>query len=213
MNYDPLDDHLSKYEKWNSMRFTRNLLKHIREAYPIGVPALIAKSITDRIKQDAGYNFFFGTPIDNLRRIASWVITSLVREKKIDHIIMLCKGMWDRYGREDLVTAGLILANHPSLNSNELWKIFATITHNKKFCTAEGLLHTIEEMKKAKRNPPKNEILFEWLNSRGVLQKISILILHVNQLEVNHKTKSLLNSITVNTSEDLIKRVIKDILK
>ena len=56
----------------------RKLARVVREAYPIGVPALIMKSSTDRLGASAGYSFHLGTPDDILRRIASWLITCLL---------------------------------------------------------------------------------------------------------------------------------------
>ena len=47
----------------------------IRDAYPIGVPALIVKSQTDRLGSSGGYAFHLGTPDDILRRICSWLLT------------------------------------------------------------------------------------------------------------------------------------------
>ena len=58
----------------------RKLARVVREAYPIGVPALIMKSSTDRLGASAGYSFHLGTPDDILRRIASWLITHATPE-------------------------------------------------------------------------------------------------------------------------------------
>ena len=56
-------------------RSDRRLSRVVREAYPIGVPALIMKSSTDRLGESAGYSFHLGTPDEMLRLIASWLLT------------------------------------------------------------------------------------------------------------------------------------------
>ena len=76
----PLDDHLSTVSP-RTMQKPRLLLNHIREAYPIGIPALSIKSTTDRIGLDAGYSFHLGTPEPELRRIASVSYTHLTLPK------------------------------------------------------------------------------------------------------------------------------------
>ena len=53
---DPLDDYLSSIDK-RSLKKPKLVLNHIRDAYPIGIPALSIKSTTDRIGLDAGYSF------------------------------------------------------------------------------------------------------------------------------------------------------------
>ena len=61
----------------------RSLAKIVREAYPIGVPAMIMKSSTDRLGNSAGYSFHLGTPDEILRRVASWLITEAVEEQRV----------------------------------------------------------------------------------------------------------------------------------
>ena len=53
----------------------RALAKLVRNAYPIGVPALIMKSSTDRMMVESGYSFILGTPDELLRSLGSWLIT------------------------------------------------------------------------------------------------------------------------------------------
>ena len=71
---DPLDDWLSK-QSTNVHRRVKRLMEVVREAYPIGVPALIVKSQTDRLGDAGGYSFHLGTPDVVLRRICSWLLT------------------------------------------------------------------------------------------------------------------------------------------
>ena len=86
---DPLDDYLSSIDK-RSLKKPKLVLNHIRDAYPIGIPALSIKSTTDRIRLDAGYSFHLGTAEHELRRIASWIFTNISHPEKIENIIGSC---------------------------------------------------------------------------------------------------------------------------
>ena len=56
-----LDDFLIKQNSRIHLS-DRILANLVREAYPIGVPALIMKSSTDRMMDSSGYSFILGTP-------------------------------------------------------------------------------------------------------------------------------------------------------
>lgn len=120
--YALLDEYLGN-QHYNVHQSSKKLLKVVREAYPIGIPALIMKSTTDRIGISAGYSFHLGTPDGLLRRLASWLIT----KNNGDHatLLKLNKRLWKRHGREDIALSALILANldHVALNTNP-WIIF-----------------------------------------------------------------------------------------
>ena len=68
-----LDEFLEGQPK-GSHKSNKKLARIVREAYPIGIPAMIMKSSTDRLGASAGYSFHLGTPDDLLRRIASWLL-------------------------------------------------------------------------------------------------------------------------------------------
>ena len=77
-------------------RSDRKLTKMVREAYPIGVPALIMKSSTDRLGESAGYEFHLGTPDELLRRLASWLLTGALDDQRI--LLRLVGRLWARHG-------------------------------------------------------------------------------------------------------------------
>ena len=58
-----LDDFLEMQSR-GSHKSHKKLARLVREAYPIGVPAMIMKSSTDRLGSSAGYSFHLGTPDD-----------------------------------------------------------------------------------------------------------------------------------------------------
>ena len=103
-----LDEFLESQPK-RVHRSYRKLARVVREAYPIGVPALIMKSSTDRLGESAGYSFHLGTPDDILRRIASWLITYAKGNQ--DVLWKLMRELWSRHGREDVALSALLLAN------------------------------------------------------------------------------------------------------
>ena len=103
---DPLDDLLSSQTAKVQLR-PKRLMEVVRDAYPIGVPALIMKSQTDRLGSSGGYAFHLGTPDDVLRRICSWLLTHGSDEV----LSQLIRDLWKRNGREDVALAALLLSN------------------------------------------------------------------------------------------------------
>ena len=63
---------------------------------------------------DAGFRFHIGTPLPDLRQIASWMLTHAPRKRPLAKLI---PALWKRHGREDLSMAGLLLAN---LDANDI---------------------------------------------------------------------------------------------
>ena len=133
----------------------------VRAAYPIGVPALIMKSSTDRFGEAAGYSFHLGTPDENLRRITSWLLTNAGSGQKT--LVKFIRRLWKRHGREDVALAALLLANldHKSLGTDP-WTILASNISRKE--PAEALLLTIEEVLRAGKSIPSDAQLLTWLS-------------------------------------------------
>ena len=92
-----LDEFLGEQPR-RSHKTHRNLAKIIREAYPIGVPAMIMKSSTDRLGSSAGYSFHLGTPDEILRRVASWLITEAGEDQRV--LWKLIPLLWKRQDRK-----------------------------------------------------------------------------------------------------------------
>ena len=105
--HDSLDDFLAAQPP-RVHRSDRLLAKLVREAYPIGVPALIMKSSTDRLGESAGYSFHLGTPDEMLRQLASWLLTEAGEDQNV--LLRLVARLWGRHGREDVALAALLLA-------------------------------------------------------------------------------------------------------
>ena len=99
MANDPLDEYFDSTSR-RVHSSPRKLANIVRAAYPIGVPALIMKSSTDRFGEAAGYSFHLGTPDENLRRIASWLLTNAGGDQKV--LVKLIRRLWKRHGRRTL---------------------------------------------------------------------------------------------------------------
>ncbi|MEC8978993.1 MAG: hypothetical protein VX433_02745 [Candidatus Thermoplasmatota archaeon] len=178
---DPLDDHLEQVTP-KMLKRPKRLMKHIRDAYPIGVPALAMKSTTDRIGAHAGYSFHLGTPEPELQRIASWILTKMEGDE--ERIETLIGRLWLRFGREDLVLSSLLLANLPDRLHNPEWRWLTLIDLVKHRRTKFGsiplevmLLH-IEEMARAGRTEIPLVLLESILNESDSMQALGILAAH-----------------------------------
>ena len=91
------------------VRSNRKMLKFLRGAYAVGTPGMMAKPSTDLLANAGGYSFHYGCPNPEMRDIASWILTS--GEKRLRRVAKLIPALWKRHGQEDLVLAGLLLAN------------------------------------------------------------------------------------------------------
>jgi len=166
---DPLDDWLST-QPTKVHRRSKPLMNVVREAYPIGVPAMIVKSQTDRLGESGGYAFHLGTPDDVLRRICSWLLTHGEEEVLLE----LVHGLWKRHGREDIALAALILANLQTVGN--VWIHLGDVIG--RTSTAEALLLSIEECLRAKHPPPGEELLIDWCKRSIAHSHLALLLCH-----------------------------------
>ena len=149
----------------------------IREAYPIGVPAFIVKSQTDRLGSSGGYAFHLGTPDDFLRRICSWLLT----HGQPDVLPQVIHDLWARNGREDVALAALLLANLQ--DGGDVWISLANLIGTSS--TAEALLLSIEECFRANHKPPSEELLLEWCSYNAARGHLALLTQHAYWVRSN----------------------------
>ena len=201
-----LDDFLGSQKK-ASYKSHKRLARIAREAYPIGVPALIMKSSTDRLGASAGYSFHLGTPDDLLRRIASWILT----KSKDNHRVVnkLVASLWKRHGREDIALAALLLANidHQALGTDP-WKILASCINSVE--PAEALLLSIEELSRAGYPTPNSNLLKQWYGGRLVESHLALLCVHVairEGKEIDEGVFRLLSTTDVPLGDSLLGRI------
>ena len=208
---DPLDDHLSS-ASIRILKKPKLLLRHIRDAYPIGIPALSIKSTTDRIGLDAGYTFHLGTAEPELRRIASWVLTKVSKTEKIEEII---GRLWQRFGREDLVLSSILLANLPNEERKINWKwitlteLISHVEKKRKKIPIEVMLLHIEEM--ARANYPDMDEDFSSILLDGSPAEMCFGILGIHQTSkktnVTESFKNKLRKIELSEGDSILKRI------
>ena len=206
MANNPLDDYFdSTSSRVHSS--PRKLANVVRAAYPIGVPALIMKSSTDRFGEAAGYSFHLGTPDENLRRIASWLLTNAGGNQKV--LVKLIKRLWKRHGREDVALAALLLANldHKNMGTNP-WAMLAGNISRKE--PAEALLLTIEEVLRAGKSIPSDEQLLSWCKGRKIDGHLAILVIHAATMRgerVSSEVAEAIQLVSVPPGDSLLGRI------
>ena len=200
---DPLDDWLSSQPS-KVHRRPKRLMDVIREAYPIGVPALIVKSQTDRLGSSGGYAFHLGTPDEVLRRICSWLLTN----GEQDVLSQVVELLWKRHGREDVALAALLLANLQ--DDVDVWMRLAGVIEGTS--TAEALLLSIEECFRAKHEAPSEELLLSWCSESAAHAHLALLTQHASWVrssrpELSPSLKGALLSIPYPDGDSLLGRV------
>ena len=206
MANNPLDDYFdSTSSRVHSS--PRKLANVVRAAYPIGVPALIMKSSTDRFGEAAGYSFHLGTPDENLRRIASWLLTNAGANQKV--LVKLIKRLWKRHGREDVALAALLLANldHKNMGTTP-WAMLAGNISRKE--PAEALLLTIEEVLRAGKSIPSDEQLLAWCKGRNIDGHLAILVIHAATMRgerVSSEVAEAIQLVSVPPGDSLLGRI------
>ena len=200
---DPLDDWLSSQPAKVHLR-SKRLMGVVREAYPIGVPAFIVKSQTDRLGSSGGYAFHLGTPDDVLRRICSWLLT----HGDVDILSQVIANLWKRHGREDVALAALLLANLQ--DGIDVWSRLETVIESSS--TAESLLLSIEECFRAKHAPPDENVLLGWCSMSAAHAHLALLTQHANWVrserpDLSPTLKSTLQSIPYPDGDSLLGRV------
>ena len=170
----------------------RKLANLVRDAYPIGVPALIMKSSTDRMMDSSGYSFILGTPDELLRNLASWLITNAGNTHRV--LLKLIDRLWKRHGREDIALAAILLSNldHKGMETDP-WKILQQSIHPME--SVDSLLLNIEELFRAKRNPPREEEILNWTKGRKIEQHLSIIVAYSATIHGHKFSSELIRSI------------------
>jgi len=170
---DPLDDLFRSSRKGLFQRKLNHRLELVREAYTVGVPALLMKSSTDRLGLAAGYSFHLGTPDEVLRRIASWLLSNSDLDRLTQ--LKLHDLLWKRYGREDVALAALLLANI-DIDDEQRWARLSSVAGKRRSVAAESLLLSVEELFRAGRLPPPRDMLESWFDSGSVLGHLALLV-------------------------------------
>tara|TARA_Y100000741_G_scaffold96498_1_gene71696 strand:- start:77 stop:598 length:522 start_codon:yes stop_codon:yes gene_type:complete len=165
------------------------------------------KSSTDRFGEAAGYSFHLGTPDENLRRIASWLLTNAGGEQKV--LVKLVSRLWKRHGREDIALSALLLANldHKSLGTDSWTMLAANISRKE---PAEALLLTIEEVLRAGKSIPSDELLLTWCKGRTIDGHLAVLVIHAATMRgerVSSEVAEAIQLVSVPPGDSLLGRI------
>jgi len=174
---EPLDDYFDGIRD-SEYRDVKRMLVVLREAYTCGVPALMAKSMMDRVKQAGGYFFYLGTPPDELRRIASFVLTAWSGHQSM--LPDLLAALWKRHGREDTILYGILLANmDPALVDDDMWEHFADRLGARE--PADSLLSVCEELSRAGHPLPDESVILGWSERSVIHHQLAVFILFMRE--------------------------------
>ena len=200
---DPLDDWFSSQPTKIHLR-SKKLLDVLRQTYPIGVPALIAKSHTDRLGSSGGYSFHLGTPDDVLRRICSWLLTNTTSAVLTD----LIPKLWKRHGREDVALVALLLANVSDIE--DVWTMLEEMIGSTE--TAEALLLSIQECLRAGHPIPSEGRFILWCQRSTAHAHLALLTQHAiwirsGRPKLSQKLLDSFNDISYPDGDSLLVRI------
>ena len=160
------------------LRSTRKMLKFLKGAYAAGVPGMMAKPSTDLLANSGGYSFHYGCPNPEMRDIASWILTS--GQDKSRRIAKLIPALWKRHGQEDLVLAGLLLANMSEETLGESpWMAFIHLFEEQEPLGA--LLEIGEELIRGGHEVPDDEWLIAMASQSQLWHQVAVLFLSLRR--------------------------------
>ena len=176
---DALDDILSEIPK---RYFTRpkKLLKRLELAYTVGVPPLLVVPMTDVLNESTGYSFYIGTPDTEMRRIASWIFTTVADDHH--RLQAIITALWVRNGREDLKLVGLLLANLGGVEGAvNPWDIFYDLIIERQYLALEVVLEIAEEMARGGNVVPEEEVWWRWAKKGKITHQCAVLVLNLRR--------------------------------
>ena len=164
------------------IRSQRKMLKFLRGAYAAGVPGMMAKPSTDLLANAGGYSFHYGCPNPEMRDIASWILTS--GEEKPRRIAKLIPALWKRHGQEDLVLAGLLLANMSEEDLGESpWMAFIHLLGEQEPLGA--LLEIGEELLRGGHEIPDDAWLIAMAGQSELWHQVAVLFLSLRKEDLS----------------------------
>ena len=183
------------------IRSQRKMLKFLRGAYAAGVPGMMAKPSTDLLANAGGYSFHYGCPNPEMRDIASWILTS--GEEKPRRIAKLIPALWKRHGQEDLVLAGLLLANMSEEDLGESpWMAFIHLLGEREPLGA--LLEIGEELLRGGHEIPDDAWLIAMAGQSELWHQVAVLFLSLKKEDLGD-TRTLI--VTAPAGGELFERI------
>ena len=178
---NPLLDDWLEGRPSSVLKSKRTCLRFLKNAYTVCVGDFANKPRTDVTMLEGGFRFHIGTPLPDLRQIASWMITHAPRQRTLAKLI---PALWKRHGREDLSVAGILLANiEPSEIGQEPWMAFIHLLQRREPLLV--VLEVAEELVRAGQAVPDDA----WLEAAAAQSphwhQYCVLFLSLRRTEVN----------------------------
>jgi len=158
----------------------RRCLKFLKQAYGVCVGDFANKPRTDVTMTAGGFRFHVGTPLPDLRHIASWMITHAPRQRTLAKAV---PALWKRHGREDVSVAGLLLANlDPAELGQDPWMAFIHLLQRKEPLLV--VLEVAEELVRAGHRVPDDAWLEAAAGQSSHWHQYCVLFLSLRRSEV-----------------------------
>jgi len=146
-----LDDWLEGQSS-SELKSKRKCLKFLKTAYTACVSDFANKPRTDVTMTEGGFRFHVGTPLPDLRQIASWTLTHAPRKRTLAKVV---PALWKRHGREDVSIAGILLANlEPAVLGQDPWMAFIHLLQRQEPLLV--VLEVAEELVRAGHDVPND---------------------------------------------------------
>ena len=188
------------------LRSHRKMLKFLKGAYAAGVPGMMAKPTTDLLAHSGGYSFHYGCPNPEMRDIASWILTS--GKGNTRRVAKLIPSLWKSHGQEDLVLAGLLLANMSEEELGESpWMAFIHLFDEQEPLGA--LLEISEELIRGGHEVPDDQWLIAMARQSKLWHQVAVVFLSLRKEEIG-EIRGLVA--TAPTGGELFERIRNHIL-
>lgn len=159
------------------LKSRRSSLRFLRAAYARCVTDFANKVRTDVTMADGGFRFHIGTPLPDLRQIASWMITHAPKQRVLARVI---PALWKRHGREDVSVAGMLLANlDPKALGQDPWMAFIHLLQRKEPLLV--VLEVAEELVRAGHPVPDDGWLSAAAEQSGHWHQYCVLFLSLRR--------------------------------
>jgi len=171
----------SRLEAWldsqpaSSVATTRRFLSFLLEAYTCSLDGLVNQPRLNVMGETGPHSFHFGTPVPDLRTIASWSITHCDNARLL---IKVMKKLWKRHGKEDVVMFSFLVANtNPHIFNRGPWMFFLHVLGDSE--AVDDILEVGEEMVRAGHPLPDNEWIEAMANQSRAWHQYAVLFLAV----------------------------------
>ena len=140
--------------------------------------------------------------------MASWLITEAGNTHRT--LLKLIKRLWKRHGREDVALAAILLSNIDlkGMGTNP-WNVLVDSIHPVE--PVDSLLLNIEEIFRAKRQPPSEEMMLQWIEGKKVEQHLALIVAYSGKIHGHYFSDEIIRKISlieIPTGDSILSRII-----